>query len=242
MPNWHSPSSRSCTRARSTEQFWFDWRGGLLSSLRAVQSPVASAYATEAFAPVRAALEAYEAALSVNLDHPYFAHHPRTMLIDEMEALWAPIAERDDWSAFHAVLAEIEQMRQAYAGDMKSEIRPGSSSVEPRRRRRDRRGAGLAQRQRFAASCRAAALRPARYAHYVTRRRPATAPAPHRRRGHAPAAVATCRRRLLYLPASSRAEIQAASRVASAATMSKPTILLSPSTRDATLTLSPMAE
>jgi len=111
------------------EQFWFDWRGGLLSSLRAVQSPVASAYATEAFAPVRAALEAYEAALSVNLDHPYFARTiPRTMLIDEMEALWAPVAESDDWSAFHAVLAEIEQMRQAYAGDMKSEIRPGSSS------------------------------------------------------------------------------------------------------------------
>jgi hypothetical protein len=23
------------------------------------------------------------------------------MLIDEMEALWAPIAEHDDWSAFH---------------------------------------------------------------------------------------------------------------------------------------------
>ena len=50
------------------------------------------------------------------------------MLIDEMEALWAPIAERDDWSEFHRVLGEIEEMRQAYAGDAKSSARPGISS------------------------------------------------------------------------------------------------------------------
>jgi len=50
------------------------------------------------------------------------------MLIDEMEALWAPIAERDDWSDFHRVLGEIEQMRQAYAGDAKSSARAGTSS------------------------------------------------------------------------------------------------------------------
>ncbi len=50
------------------------------------------------------------------------------MLIDEMEALWAPIAESDDWSEFHRVLGEIDEMRQAYAGDVKSATRPGSSS------------------------------------------------------------------------------------------------------------------
>ena len=37
------------------------------------------------------------------------------MLIDEIEALWAPIAERDDWSAFHAKLADIAAMREAYS-------------------------------------------------------------------------------------------------------------------------------
>ena len=37
------------------------------------------------------------------------------MLIDEMEAIWAPIAERDDWSALYAALDEIEEMRQAYS-------------------------------------------------------------------------------------------------------------------------------
>jgi len=37
------------------------------------------------------------------------------MLIEEVEALWAPIAERDDWTLFHAKLEDIELMRQAYA-------------------------------------------------------------------------------------------------------------------------------
>ncbi|MBI4922159.1 MAG: YdiU family protein [Devosia nanyangense] len=111
------------------EQFWFDWRGGVQSMERATRSPVASAYAGEAFAPLRAALEPYEPTASVNLHHPYFARTlPRTMLIDEMEALWAPIAEADDWSAFNAVLGEIDQVREAYAGDMKSASRSGSSS------------------------------------------------------------------------------------------------------------------
>jgi uncharacterized protein YdiU (UPF0061 family) len=111
------------------EQFWFDWRGGLLSSERAARSPAAAVYSTEAFDPVREALAPYAAAASVNLGHPYFARPvPRTMLIDEMEALRAPIAERDDWSDFHRVLGEIEEMRQAYAGDAKSSARPGTSS------------------------------------------------------------------------------------------------------------------
>ncbi|MEO8757777.1 MAG: protein adenylyltransferase SelO family protein [Devosia sp.] len=111
------------------EQFWFDWRGGMLSSDRAGASPVAAAYATEAFEPVRTALEAYEPTSSANLDHPYFARAlPRTMLIDEMEALWAPIAERDDWSEFHRVLGEIDEMRETYAGDKKSAMRPGINS------------------------------------------------------------------------------------------------------------------
>jgi hypothetical protein len=36
------------------------------------------------------------------------------MLIDEVEAIWAPIAASDDWSAFHAKLAGIAQMADAY--------------------------------------------------------------------------------------------------------------------------------
>ncbi|MEO6394280.1 MAG: protein adenylyltransferase SelO family protein [Devosia sp.] len=111
------------------EQFWFDWRGGTLSTTRAAQSPAAPHYAHESFAPLRAAFEAYEPTETINLGHPYFARAtPRTMLIEEMEALWAPIAEMDDWTSFNAVLAEIEEMRDAYATDTKSAIRSGTSS------------------------------------------------------------------------------------------------------------------
>lgn len=97
------------------EQFFFDWRGGMASLERAARSPSATHYAGDAFRPVADRLEAYAASADAHLDHVYFAREtPRTMLIEEMEAIWAPIAESDDWSLFHATLAEIAQMREAY--------------------------------------------------------------------------------------------------------------------------------
>lgn len=97
------------------EQFFFDWRGGGLSAERAAASPSAQFYASEAFRPVANGLEQYGPADDLSLDHPYFARQrPRTMLIEEMEAIWAPIAERDDWDLFQTTLAEIAEMRQAY--------------------------------------------------------------------------------------------------------------------------------
>jgi len=96
------------------EQFFFDWRGG--DGSRAMRSPAAGHYRGPAFEALSYLLSEYPAADDANLDHPYFAREtPRTMLIDEMEALWAPIAERDDWSALYAALDEIEEMRQAYS-------------------------------------------------------------------------------------------------------------------------------
>ncbi len=35
------------------------------------------------------------------------------MLIDEVEALWAPIAEADNWSLFEAKLTQLAEMRDA---------------------------------------------------------------------------------------------------------------------------------
>jgi uncharacterized protein YdiU (UPF0061 family) len=97
------------------EQFFFDWRGGALSAGRAAKSPSSGHYATDAFRPVADLLEAYGPGDEVNLDHPYFAREtPRTMLIEEMEAIWAPIATSDDWSLFESTLCEIAQMREAY--------------------------------------------------------------------------------------------------------------------------------
>ncbi|MFN4211472.1 MAG: protein adenylyltransferase SelO, partial [Devosia sp.] len=97
------------------EQFFFDWRGGALSAERAARSPSASLYATEAFRPVAAGLEHYGPADDVNLGHAYFARAtPCTMLIEDMEAIWAPIAEADDWRLFESTLADIAEMRDAY--------------------------------------------------------------------------------------------------------------------------------
>jgi uncharacterized protein YdiU (UPF0061 family) len=97
------------------ERVFFDWRGGAPSAARAAASPAAGFYSGEDFAPVAAALEALQPADDLNLEHPYFARAmPRTMLIDEMEALWAPIAEGDDWGPLYAALDEIDDMRVAY--------------------------------------------------------------------------------------------------------------------------------
>jgi uncharacterized protein YdiU (UPF0061 family) len=46
--------------------------------------------------------------------HPYFAGDaPCTMLIDEVEAIWAAIAVRDDWAPFEAKVAAIRAMGAA---------------------------------------------------------------------------------------------------------------------------------
>ncbi len=98
------------------EQAFFDWHGGPAATERAGRSPATAHYAGAAFAPVRAALDARQPAPGARLDDPYFTRaKPCTMLIEEMEAIWAPIAERDDWTAFDAKLADIEAMRVAYA-------------------------------------------------------------------------------------------------------------------------------
>ena len=52
------------------------------------------------------------------LDHPHFqSAKALSMTIDEVEAIWAPIAASDDWSLLSDKIAAIHQMRQAYGGD-----------------------------------------------------------------------------------------------------------------------------
>lgn len=97
------------------EQAWFDWHGGLAREAPALRGPAAAHYAHESFAEFRAALGEYAPAADARLDHPYFSRpSPCTILIDEVEAIWAPIAEADDWSRFEAKLAEIGEMAEAY--------------------------------------------------------------------------------------------------------------------------------
>lgn len=47
--------------------------------------------------------------------HPYWADPaPQSLLIDEVEAIWAPIAEGDDWSLFEAKVAALRRMAAAH--------------------------------------------------------------------------------------------------------------------------------
>ena len=100
--------------AASWPQVFFDWFGGRLSEERATRSPLASRYKEEKFAAVRDGLYARDAERPERLGHPYFTREkPVSLVYDEVETLWAPIAEHDDWSAFEAKLDDIEAARQA---------------------------------------------------------------------------------------------------------------------------------
>lgn len=100
------------------EPFFFDWFGGMASEGRALASPRGRLYGEEPFAAFRRQLATFEPARPERLEHPVFARdEPEELLIEEVEALWAPIAADDDWSALHAKLERIEATRQAYGLD-----------------------------------------------------------------------------------------------------------------------------
>jgi uncharacterized protein YdiU (UPF0061 family) len=101
------------------EQVFFDLYGGQAAAHRRQRSPIAERYISGGFAPVATAIADHDAAPGIRLDHPYFAREtPCTMLIDEMEALWSPIADSDDWSAFDAKIADVRAMGDAYGVDV----------------------------------------------------------------------------------------------------------------------------
>jgi uncharacterized protein YdiU (UPF0061 family) len=90
-------------------QFFHDWFAGRSGR----RDP---AYDAAEFSPVRAGLEARADANDPRLKHPLFAREePIDLLIEEVEALWGPIAEHNDWSALETKLREIEELRVALA-------------------------------------------------------------------------------------------------------------------------------
>lgn len=94
------------------EQFFHDWIGA--DAARAGQSPQAALYAAPGFAPIRAGLETRSRGAGPVLTHAALQRaRPVSLTIEEVEALWTPIAERDDWSAFEAKLADIAALREA---------------------------------------------------------------------------------------------------------------------------------
>jgi uncharacterized protein YdiU (UPF0061 family) len=95
-------------------QFFHDWFCGEASVARAAASPQASLYGEAAFAPIRAALTERHPIAPHRLDHPALqAERPPTLLIEDVEGLWAAIADHDDWGPFEAKLATIDDLRAA---------------------------------------------------------------------------------------------------------------------------------
>lgn len=100
------------------EPFFFDWFGGEVSEGRALKGPRGGLYAQPAFAAFRTRLAAYAPDRPERLQSDVFGRsEPEELLIEEVEALWAPIAESDDWTALEAKLARIEAARAAYQLD-----------------------------------------------------------------------------------------------------------------------------
>ena len=90
------------------DRFFFDWRGGV----RRGPSLANHHYAHDAFSDFLRLIPDFAAGPPV---HPYWADDaPCTMLIGEVEALWASIAERDDWAPLHAKVAAIRRMGEAH--------------------------------------------------------------------------------------------------------------------------------
>jgi uncharacterized protein YdiU (UPF0061 family) len=98
------------------ERIFFDWHGGSDRAKQALSSKSARFYKGDGFSLFSAALSDFEASSSANLKHPYFQDDdPCTMLIDEMEAAWEPIAKEDDWTALDTKLSDIRRMGEALA-------------------------------------------------------------------------------------------------------------------------------
>lgn len=94
------------SRLVGIDRFFFDWRGG--------RTPPREAYSDPVFERLTKAVEWRERPLT----HPYWSDPaPCSMLIDEVEAIWEAIADRDDWSPFEAKIEAIRRMGEAMTSD-----------------------------------------------------------------------------------------------------------------------------
>ena len=96
------------------EQMFFDWFGGEINMTRASISPSIPHYSHESFSHFETALSGYQPLNAKALDHAYFKQDkPCTMLIDEVEDIWAHIDKHDDWSALYDKIDAIRDMGEA---------------------------------------------------------------------------------------------------------------------------------
>ena len=94
------------TRTATIDRIFFDWRGG--------RDPGVEKYPAEPFRALAAKLEGRGRPPT----HDYWSDsEPCSMHIEEVEAIWDAIADRDDWSPFDAKIAAIRRMGEAMMQD-----------------------------------------------------------------------------------------------------------------------------
>lgn len=85
------------------------------STDRAAASPRAASYGGEEYQAWASALAGHEPVRPDRLLHAYFQNsEPAALPIEQVEAVWATIADRDDWSGLEALLDRIGQAREGY--------------------------------------------------------------------------------------------------------------------------------
>jgi serine/tyrosine/threonine adenylyltransferase len=98
----------------SWDGFFHDWYGGAVSKARASAGLRAQLYQGADFDAFRACLNDRQPSQPDRLSHAYFsAPEPVSLVIEEVERIWDDIAQRDDWTAFHAKIAHIEAQQEA---------------------------------------------------------------------------------------------------------------------------------
>jgi uncharacterized protein YdiU (UPF0061 family) len=94
------------TRAQTIDRIFFDWRGG--------HDPGVERYPSDAFRHLAKILEGRARPKS----HSYWSDpEPCSMHIEEVEAIWSAIAERDDWQPFDNKVNAIRRMGGAMEQD-----------------------------------------------------------------------------------------------------------------------------
>ncbi len=96
------------------EQVFFDHYGG---NQNGHNSPLKELYQKQDWQVIAKTLNQHQARPDARA-HDYFdGQNPCTMLIEEVEAIWGPIAQDDDWTIFEDKLSTIASMRDALKKD-----------------------------------------------------------------------------------------------------------------------------
>ena len=93
----------------------FDWYGGEAGLNKAKSHARGSIYQSRDFAKAYDLLSQAPTDVDAQPDHRYFQNdNPMHLRVDQVEAIWAPIAATDDWSPLRSALAQIHDMSDAY--------------------------------------------------------------------------------------------------------------------------------